>query len=434
MFSGEYVVSIKRILIIGKAPPIQGGVSVSSYEVALELAGMGYQVDFLSNRQEVLDGYKQIGFEEKECQRLNFIDIEPLLDCFHIPSSSLFFERLAGKALILMQTNNYDLIVGWYLFPYGSVASYISKISRVNFVLLHAGSDINRLARHTCLKAMAAQDLKSASAIITPDDSSVIDRLLELGATRENIKVFNRGMKIIKHNDECVKSFPRFINELRETVVSSIVWFRWDSINEYWGKKIIYPKKVFCTYGKVSESKKIKEIIQAVDNIQLDIEFYLVIILAGEVEELSAIYSVLRYCKAAAMRIIFLPPVSIGILHDLLAVCDAGICIEENFQITNHLSRRPRELMCFSAVPIVSKDFLNLPYYRDILIPNENCMVVDSAKELEVVIPELVKNYDLLSRLKKGVDVTCDYVESKIPRSSPIAQSIAQCLEGNWSE
>ena len=47
-----------RICLVGKYPPIQGGVSAQTYWFAQELANQGHQVHIVSNADEVEAGYR----------------------------------------------------------------------------------------------------------------------------------------------------------------------------------------------------------------------------------------------------------------------------------------------------------------------------------------------------------------------------------------
>ncbi|MGN7738525.1 glycosyltransferase [Pseudomonas sp. 22526] len=424
----------KRILVIGKAPPVQGGVSINTYEVALELVTAGYQVDLLSNRQEVAAGYRQVGVNDQGRAGLNFIDIEPLTGFFHVPYSPLFFERLAGKSLALLQDRDYSLIVGWYLFPYGAVASYISTVSGIPYVLLHAGSDINRLANHSSLKHMVARDLQNASAIIAPNNSAVTERLMSFGTSHENIKHYGGGAQFLKHHAVPGRTLDQLVISLRSLVSEEAPWFNWDLINSPAALDFSIDKQVVCLYGKASQSKRIKEVVEEVDKVSSEVDFSVIMILAGELEELKGIYTLTRTLRSAATRIFFLPPLSVSLLHEVLDVCDVGICIEESFQVDSHLSRRPREMMCFSVIPIVSKDFLSLPYYRDTLINSENCLVIDSVSCLSNTLYLLLTDHQLLSHLRRGVVLTSQYVESKMAECNPIAVAIGQCAESVGNE
>lgn len=420
----------KRILVIGKAPPLQGGVSINTYEVAMALATAGYQVDLLSNRQEVVDGYRQVGCSDPGCTGLTFIDIEPLTGFFHIPYSPLFFERLAGRSMALLQDRHYTLIVGWYLFPYGAVAAYVSTLSGIPYVLLHAGSDINRLANHPDLNPIVARNMLNASAIIAPDNRSVVDRLVSLGADREKIKSYGRGMRFLKHAAGPYRTLTELFVSLRRTVAIESSWFEWDVINASVSFDFPRYNKVFCVYGKISQSKKIIEVIEAINNVSVQVDFVVIMILAGELEALKRLYAFAKALNETSGRIIFLPPLSVSLLHEMLGTCDSGICIEESFQVDAHLSRRPRELMCFSVVPIVSRDFLRLPYYRDTLIEGENCLVIDSVSGLSEALHLLLTDDQLFSHLKRGVDLTSNYVENTMADVNPIAAAIDQCAQG----
>jgi len=60
-----------RIAILGKIPPIQGGVSAATYWTAMELAKRGHAVHVISNAGEVEQGFRSFLVGEEPSSSLD---------------------------------------------------------------------------------------------------------------------------------------------------------------------------------------------------------------------------------------------------------------------------------------------------------------------------------------------------------------------------
>src|SRR4051812_13579617 len=106
-----------KLLMLGKCPPIQGGVSWQTFCTCRELARRGHEVHLLTNAEEVEPGFRQVflgadaEFATGQHQRgLYRHDLVPLTSFGHIPHSPAYGSRLFGKALELARSVRPDLI------------------------------------------------------------------------------------------------------------------------------------------------------------------------------------------------------------------------------------------------------------------------------------------------------------------------------------
>ncbi|HEV2374528.1 MAG TPA: glycosyltransferase [Streptosporangiaceae bacterium] len=166
-----------RICIVGKYPPIEGGVSAQTYWAARGLAERGHEVFVVTNAAEV---------EETFRIRLEPGDEEFLAPAFrnggavrvfrpehygrrmtHIPRSNPFVSKLAGLAVQVVRAFDCEVVVGSYYEPYGMAASLAASWTGTRLLLEHAGSDLDRLMRLPELAAVYKQILRSADGVIT---------------------------------------------------------------------------------------------------------------------------------------------------------------------------------------------------------------------------------------------------------------------------
>src|SRR5262245_52082497 len=144
-----------RICIVGKFPPIEGGVSSRTYWEAHSLAESGHEVQVVTNATEVEATYRMFMTPEDwarcegtypggGCVRVHRTDPGDGKQQ-HIPSHNPFVTKLASQAAIVVQRSNLDVIYSFYMEPYGVAAHLASKMADRPHVVRMAGSDSGRL-------------------------------------------------------------------------------------------------------------------------------------------------------------------------------------------------------------------------------------------------------------------------------------------------
>ncbi|MEQ1936329.1 MAG: hypothetical protein ABL962_20935, partial [Fimbriimonadaceae bacterium] len=181
-----------KVTIVGKYPPIQGGVSSSVFWTAHELARGRFDVQIVTNAEEVEGGFRTVLEKphSAKCLPLNgTVKVHataPLKRGSYIPWSNPFASKLLGLTLEAAREQNSDVLVGWYFEPYGIVAALAGLILNKPVVLRHAGSDLGRLSLHPDLKFAYSWMLKSATHVLT---SPGLDGMLhDLGASKDKIR------------------------------------------------------------------------------------------------------------------------------------------------------------------------------------------------------------------------------------------------------
>jgi glycosyltransferase involved in cell wall biosynthesis len=171
-----------RICAVVKYPPIQGGVSAQSYWLCRGLAEKGHDVTVVTNAAEVEPGYR-IWLEAADLARLqgrfpgggrlDVVWTSPWDEArwHHIPAGNPALEKLASLVTETVRERGSDLILSYYLQPYGIAAAYASRVTGVPFVTRHAGSDRYALMRNPELGTVYRQVLRDAGGIIANGDT-----------------------------------------------------------------------------------------------------------------------------------------------------------------------------------------------------------------------------------------------------------------------
>src|SRR5690242_13351412 len=103
----------------------------------------------------------------------------------YIPMASPFVSKLAGLALENHREHEFDVILSYYLEPYGVAGSLVSQATGVPHVVRLAGSDAGRLWHHPQLAPLYDHVLRSAAAVLTA--GAVARRAIERGVAPERV-------------------------------------------------------------------------------------------------------------------------------------------------------------------------------------------------------------------------------------------------------
>ncbi|HIE41266.1 MAG TPA: hypothetical protein EYP80_01235, partial [Candidatus Aenigmarchaeota archaeon] len=162
---------MKNILFIGKYPPIEGGETTKIYWLLKALGEKGFKIYVNTNAIEVEEEYR-IYFEGEDIEKLQpknvkLFNTNPFNYIKFIPWFNPFTERLINNGINIIKNYKIDIIVGWYLLPYCFVANYLSKIFKIPYLVVHAGSDLNRIYPNYEYNSLFTKVLKDAKHIVT---------------------------------------------------------------------------------------------------------------------------------------------------------------------------------------------------------------------------------------------------------------------------
>lgn len=355
-----------NITFIGKYPPIVGGESTKLYWLAKNLGERGHKCNIVSDCQERNDK------ADLSLEDLTYLQ-QKNIQLFSTSKTSLWeserefkTERLTDLAIKTIGHEGSDVIVGWYLIPYGVSASLASKYSEVPFVLQHAGSDMKRLFGSSNLKCFLMNQFSSANGIMAyPSYYSALNQL------NENVFFHNPKIDINGFN-KC----PNFKKS-----------------EEIQGKKLI------SYLGKFSEAKGIFDLLKAYEDLGESEEFALVYVGCGAKRgELEKLIKTKRF-----KNVYIYPQIPTWRVPGLLRASNVFFVGERDFYVQKHFSRKAMEAMACKSPLLISSEVKNKGIYRN-LIDGVHCLEINpkDTKNLSEKIKSLIDNNNLSQRISEN--------------------------------
>jgi glycosyltransferase involved in cell wall biosynthesis len=353
-----------RICIIGKFPPIQGGVAVRTYWIAHDLAARGHEVHVVTNAKEAVPPFR-IHMRRRDWKRcagnypkegsgsggsvtLHWTD--PLdRSQQYIPLASPFVSKLAGTAASVHAKFPFDVIYSHYLEPYGIAGHLAAGFAQVPHVVRTAGSDAGRLWRHPQLEALYDHVLRSAASVIA--SGTVAGRAIKHGVDPRRIVGGDRF--VLPEHLFCPQGPELDIAALRREVELASPELR----DAFWGS-FSGELPFFGIYGKLGETKGSFALLAAMARLKAEgIEVGLLAMAHGwpameqkfraRAEELGIADRVLQ--------IPFLPHWRVPeFLRSCLAVC----CLEQDFPIVFHTPVVAREVLTCGQCLVASTEVI----------------------------------------------------------------------------
>ncbi len=172
-----------NILLIGKYPPLQGGIASKTFWLCDELLKHGFSYRIVTTK------YENYSISDKEIDH-NVFCLDLNETPWHIPNSDLFFDRLlylSNKALI-----NYDpdIIETNYLWPFCSVAIYLAEKLSKPLIIRHAGSDILKFHESSEFKPIIESYFQKADIVVT--NSTINNIISSLCHDKSKIMLMDR--------------------------------------------------------------------------------------------------------------------------------------------------------------------------------------------------------------------------------------------------
>ena len=347
-----------KILIIGKFPPIQGGVSCETFWTATGLAELGHDVSVVTNADEVEESARislspddQKWFDD-HCTDKGIQVLRTYKDRQHvyIPSGNPVVSKLATLALDHIHRNRPDVIYAHYLEPYGIVSMLVSLYAGLPFVVRHAGSDLFRLMPTDQLRSLYQACLKSATIVLSkkgnwPD-------LVEIGVEEARLRE------------------PSSLR-LRPDV------FYMDSRLPPEGAVRL------GIYGKTGEAKGTSELIDGMAQLRLRGVDVTLEALWGGRHVVEACDRIARLDLEDVIRVHgFLPPWRIG---DFIRDCHAILFLENRFRVRSHSPGVPLEVSACGRPIIITEEIANKRPYDELFEDGRNAVVVRGALTAEKI-------------------------------------------------
>lgn len=387
-----------KFCIVGKYPPIQGGVSAQTYWLADRLARRGHEVHVVTNADEVEFGYRQCLLDEdrewlmgqRDDGSIQLHTTSALTRHHHVPFANPYATKLFGLTCDVVQGFDCDLIFGWYFEPYAFVATLAAMATKKPVVVRHAGSDLGRLLKHPDLVRSYTWLLNHASAVITT--RSLQTSLVAAGATAEKL-VFVAGSRLPKVFFEPYERFP-----LERYQALSNEWYQnyaipldlrsaLDGLSE---KTMSSGPPTIGVYGKIGETKGSFDLLAALKNIaSRGIPFTFVSIACGGMASLERYYREIIEDRELARRSWLLPPLPPWRIPSFLRRCQIVCFLERDFPIVFHSPVIPREILSAGVCLVCSAEIAQKQPVRESLVDGKNFVLVSDPKNVGILTDRL---------------------------------------------
>jgi len=377
-----------KICIIGKYPPIQGGVSMRTYWHAHGLAAFGHEVHVVTNAKEAVSPFRMyMRPEDWACCEASYgagsvavhwtdpVDRSQA----YIPMASPFVTKLAGTAARAHASTGFDVVYSHYLEPYGVASHLAAQIMGVPHVVRMAGSDAGRLWRHPQLEMLYDHVLKSAEAVIAV--GTVAERAVERGVAAERIAP---GGHFAIPESLFTPDGPRLdLNALRNDVAREPE-FR----DLLWGE--LEPgRRHFGVYGKLGERKGSFSLLSALHRLRRSGRDVGLVVLAQGASGVQDRFRTQASELGLVDRILQLPFIPHWRVPEFLRGCLAVCCLEQDFPIGIHSPIIPREVLMSGTCLVGSTEVIRkLPSY-DRLPHGYGCIAIQDVDDIELLSARL---------------------------------------------
>jgi glycosyltransferase involved in cell wall biosynthesis len=373
-----------RICIIGKFPPIQGGVSAQTYWTAHSLARCGHDVHVVTNAKEAVAPFRALmGAEDwKRCAAaydggsvtVHWTDPVDRSQSY-IPMASPFVSKLAALAARAHSERPFDVIYSHYLEPYGVAGYLAAQMTGVPHVIRTAGSDAGHLWHHPQLEPLYDPVLRSAEAVVAA--GAVAERAVQHGVSPDRIV---RGGGFVVPEDLFRPEGPKLdIAALRaeakaDPQFSDLTWGNFAADRPHFG-----------VYGKLGERKGSFALLAAMHRLMSAKVDVGLVVLAHGGATVQRDFRARVDALGLANRVLQIPFLPHWRVPEFLRGCLAVCCLEQGFPIVFHAPMIPREvLLCGTCLVGATEVIRKLPSYER-LPHGHGCIAIEDVNDVDAL-------------------------------------------------
>jgi len=374
--------------MIGKFPPIQGGVSMRNYWNAHALAARGNEVHVVTNAKEAQPPFR-MHMRAEDWTRCETADgtnsvvlhwTDPVdRSQSYIPMASPFVTKLAGTAARVHSQRPFDVIYSHYLEPYGVAAHLAAQMTGVPHVARMAGSDAGRLWHHPQFEPLYDHVLRSAETVIAV--GTVAKRAIEHGVAPDRIAA--GGAFVVPEQLFTTEGPALDLAALKSEIARDR-----DLAGLLWGE-LAADRPYFGVYGKLGERKGSFALLDAMHRLkQAGVEVGLVALAHGQP-------SVQKRFRTRASelglvdRILQIPFLPHWRVPEFLRGCLAVCCLEQDFPIAVHAPIIPREVLMSGTCLVGATEVIRkLPSFEQ-LPHGYGCVAIEDVNDTELLSERL---------------------------------------------
>jgi glycosyltransferase involved in cell wall biosynthesis len=356
-----------RVCVVGKYPPIEGGISAQSYWMCRWLAERGHDVDVVTNASEVEDEFRiALGEADAEWVEPRFpggaVTVwrteTPTSSYRHIPRGNPVVTKLASLAVNAIEARQADVVVGFYLEPYAVAAHLAASWTRRPLVIRHAGSDVGRLLEVSQLQRAYVEVLKAATVVCARPAARA--RMVSLGVSEDRI-VPDPGS--LAPRELFTPDAPRldvaaFLSSLGET------------------RAIDLDRPIVGVYGKLGAAKGTYDLVAALAQLRREgLRFALLAAAHGSRDEEARFQAALRdgALEDSAYTLPFLPHWRVP---SFVRACTLVCALERRFPISARSPGVPAEVLACGTPLVLSAEIARKQVFAARLIHGGNVLLV----------------------------------------------------------
>jgi glycosyltransferase involved in cell wall biosynthesis len=377
-----------RICVIGKYPPIQGGVSMRTYWTAHGLAARGHEVHVVTNAKEVRPPFRMHmrAKDWKRCEAsygtgsVTVHWTDPADDSqFHIPMASPFVSKLAAVAAQAHAERPFDVILSYYMEPYGVAGHLAAQMAGVPHVVRMAGSDAGRLWHHPQFEPLYDHVLRSADIVIAV--GTVAERAIRRGV--DPGRIASAGGFAVPEELFTPKGPKLDLARMRKEVAADP-----DLRDLQWGG-FTGGRPYFGVYGKLGENKGSFALLVAMGRLKrAGLKFGLVALAHGTAE-IDASFRARASKLGLAGHILQLPFLPHWRVPEFLRGCVAVCCLEQDFPIRFHTPIIAMEVLLCGACLVGSTEIIRKLPGSGRLPDGYGCVAIENVNDIAALSARL---------------------------------------------
>lgn len=388
----------------------------------------GWEVHIISNAMEAGACYRHVMLPDDErfltgtAENFHIHYTSPVPDGSFIPFARPFASQLLGLAHVLSSKLSFDAFIGWYLEPYGLVASLLGRLSDVPVFLRHAGSDIGRLIREPDLRASAQLALAEPTEVLTAPFHR--ETFIELGVPTER-QIHIGSPRLPDYHTNSPPPFP--LEDYRREFPA---WFR-QAVGEVDNADTLFQCERPPTegprigiYGKVGRTKGSFALLRALsDERLLNLPFQFYTVACGHSGALRAYFQHLAGCQPLARKTVCLPPLPPWRVSGFLRSLNIVFYLENRFPIQFHSPILVREILASGACLVCSREIADKLPYRQNLVDDRNIIIVEDPEcheELVRVIFEILPTPTRAKSIGTHGKFLSQFIEESFPEKHPM--------------
>ncbi|MCD6482684.1 MAG: glycosyltransferase [Candidatus Aenigmarchaeota archaeon] len=394
-----------KLAVMCKWPPFVGGETTKAYFMVKSLTKY-FKIDVFSCGWE-LKTHESCKIPYNEISELTFDGkINLFSSSFFqrpnfIPEYNPLSEKISSLFIESNENEKYDVILAWYLLPFGVAAYISSKTTKVPYIVQHAGSDISRIFSGTrILQPLLIEVFRNAKFVFSyPGVLQLFRDVLRI----ENI--------VVAHHHYLLD--PKLFRVDKKDAISYIEkyltpeqmdkLYKWNEEN----------RLIILKPGKLSRYKGIKEFLDILSKKE---DLSGIIVGAGKMREF-----VIKREKTSD-NLIYVDAVPPWSMPYFYSISNIVLHLEINFPVKNHRSLIPLDAQ-LSGKPVISNTqsfIINDSLYFKISNSERNLIesVLEKISKIKTISLDEKRHEKIIENFAKSHDIYVTNIKKVIEASA----------------